>query len=163
MLVVASCLPSASLAWATCTFRWVSTPMVTRVGSGWAMVVMAVSLREVGWTAPASRAGGQHCDGASCPGSYEVTSAWLVVPCGAAARADRSTPRAQGHGPTGSGSTATTTARSSQWANLKDVELANLCRDTIAEVLDAARQGIARVRREPTLLFSFLRYCGLEL
>jgi hypothetical protein len=137
--------------------------MVTRVGSGCAMVVMAVSLREVGWTAPASRAGGQHCDGASCPGSYEVTSAWLVVPCGAAARADRSTPRAQGHGPTGSGSTATTTARSSQWANLKDVELANLCRDTIAEILDAVRQGIARVRRESRLLFSFLRYCGLEL
>jgi hypothetical protein len=87
----------------------------------------------------------------------------LVVPCGAAARADRSTPRAQGHGPTGSGSTATTTARSSQWANLKDLELANLCRDTIAEVLDAARQGIARVRQEPTLLFSFLRHCDLEL
>jgi hypothetical protein len=163
MLVVASCLPSASLAWATCTFRWVSTPMVTRVGSGCAMVVMAVSLREVGWTAPASRAGGQHCDGASCPGSYEVTSAWLVVPCGAAARADRSTPRAQGHGPTGSGSTATTTARSSQWANLKGVELANLCRDTIAEVIDAARQGIGRVRRKRALLFSFLRYCELEL
>jgi hypothetical protein len=137
--------------------------MVTRVGSGCAMVVMAVSLREVGWTAPASRAGGQHCDGASCPGSYEVTSAWLVVPCGAAARADRSTPRAQGHGPTGSGSTATTTARSSQWANLKGVELATLCRDTIAEVLEAARQGIGRVRQEPTLLFSFLRHCELEL
>jgi hypothetical protein len=137
--------------------------MVTRVGSGCAMVVMAVSLREVGWTAPASRAGGQHCDGASCPGSYEVTSAWWVVPWGAAARADRSTPRAQGHGPTGSGSTATTTARSSQWANLKDLELANLCRDTIGEVLDAARQGIGRVRQEPTLLFSFLRHCELEL
>jgi transposase len=49
------------------------------------------------------------------------------------------------------------------WANLKGVELANLCRDTIAEVIDAARQGIGRVRGESTLLFSFLRYCGLEL
>jgi transposase len=49
------------------------------------------------------------------------------------------------------------------WANLKDVELANLCRDTIAEVLEAARLGIARVRRESTLLFSFLRHCELEL
>jgi hypothetical protein len=29
--------------------------------------------------------------------------------------------------------------------------------------LDAARQGIARVRRESTLLFSFLRHCELEL
>jgi hypothetical protein len=49
------------------------------------------------------------------------------------------------------------------WANLKGVELANLCRDTIPEVLDAARQGIGRVRGESTLLFSFLRHCGLEL
>jgi hypothetical protein len=49
------------------------------------------------------------------------------------------------------------------WANLKDVELANLCRDTIPEITDAARQGIARVRRQSTLLFSFLRYCGLKL
>jgi hypothetical protein len=69
----------------------------------------------------------------------------------------------QGHGPTGSGSTATTTARSSQWANLKGRELANLCRDTIAEVLDATCHGIARVRRESRLLFSFLRHCELEL
>ena len=49
------------------------------------------------------------------------------------------------------------------WANLKGVELANLCRDTIAELQDAARQGIARVRHQRSLLFSFLRYCGLEL
>lgn len=49
------------------------------------------------------------------------------------------------------------------WANLKGVELANLCRDTIPEVLDAARQGIGRVRHERRLLFSFLRHCGLEL
>jgi transposase len=49
------------------------------------------------------------------------------------------------------------------WANLKGVELANLCRDTIGEVLDAARLGIARVRGEPRLLFSFLRHCELEL
>jgi transposase len=47
------------------------------------------------------------------------------------------------------------------WANLKGVELANLCCDTIAEVLDAARAGIGRVRQERTLLFSFLRQCGL--
>jgi hypothetical protein len=49
------------------------------------------------------------------------------------------------------------------WANLKSVELANLCRDTIGEVLDAARQGIGRVRQEHRLLFSFLRQCELEL
>jgi transposase len=44
------------------------------------------------------------------------------------------------------------------WANLKGVELANLYRDTITEVTDAARQRIGRVRRESTLLFSFLRH-----
>jgi transposase len=49
------------------------------------------------------------------------------------------------------------------WANLKDVELANLCRDTITEITEAARQGITRVRRDSTLLFSFLRHCDLEL
>jgi transposase len=49
------------------------------------------------------------------------------------------------------------------WANLKGQELANLCRDPIGEITDAARQGIARVRRESRLLFSFLRHCGLEL
>ena len=49
------------------------------------------------------------------------------------------------------------------WANLKGVELANLCRDSIAEVLEAAWQGIGRVRQERRLLFSFLRHCGLEL
>jgi len=49
------------------------------------------------------------------------------------------------------------------WANLKGQELANLCRDTTAEVLDAAQRGVGRVRRESALLFSFLRYCGLEL
>jgi transposase len=49
------------------------------------------------------------------------------------------------------------------WANLKGMELANLTRDTVAEVLMAAQQGVARVRREPALLFSFLRHCGLDL
>jgi transposase len=49
------------------------------------------------------------------------------------------------------------------WANLKGVELANLSRDTLSEVLDAARQGVARVRRQPALLFSFLRHCDLRL
>jgi transposase len=49
------------------------------------------------------------------------------------------------------------------WANLKDMELANLCRDSIAGVLDAAQKGIGRVRRKSALLFSFLRHCGLEL
>jgi transposase len=50
-----------------------------------------------------------------------------------------------------------------RWANLKEVALANLCRDTIGEVLDAARLGIARIRGESRLLFSFLRHCEPEL
>src|SRR5215211_2274255 len=163
MLVVARRLPSASLAWTTCTFRWVSTPMVTRVGSGCAMVVMAVSLREVGWTAPASGRADSTAMGplAQAPMRSRPPAWW----CPVGPRLEPTDQRRghQGHGPTGSGSTATTTARSSQWANLKGVELANLCRDTIAEVIDAARQGIGRVRRKRALLFSFLRYCELEL
>jgi hypothetical protein len=47
-------------------------------------------------------------------------------------------------------------------ANLKGAELANLARDTIAEVLAAAQQGVGRVRREPALLFSFLQHCSLD-
>src|SRR5919201_6959132 len=58
----------------------------------------------------------------------------------------------QGHGPTGSGSTATTTARSSQWANLKDVELANRACQSLEELAAAAEQGIGRVRGESELL-----------
>jgi len=50
-----------------------------------------------------------------------------------------------------------------RWANLDGVELANRCRDTIPEVLEAARQGIGRVRLEHRLWFSFLRHRGLEL
>jgi hypothetical protein len=47
------------------------------------------------------------------------------------------------------------TSRAASWPNL--------ARDTVAEVLAAAQQGVARVRREPALLFSFLQYCGLDL
>jgi len=37
------------------------------------------------------------------------------------------------------------------WANLKDVELANLPTTTLAEVADAATQGIKRVSMSETL------------
>ena len=46
------------------------------------------------------------------------------------------------------------------WANLKDVELANLCRDTIAEVIDAARQGLAESVRSPRCCFRFFGTAG---
>ena len=81
----------------------VSTPTVTPVGSGCAMVVMAISL-VVGWMARAGRVGGQHCDGSVGTGFYQVTLARLAAPGGwPRRRADRS---AQGHeagGPLGSG------------------------------------------------------------
>src|SRR5207247_1470442 len=56
MLTVSRRRPSWSLAWATWTSPWVSTPTVTRVGWTCAMVVMAISLRLRawgGWHAPA--------------------------------------------------------------------------------------------------------------
>jgi hypothetical protein len=58
MLTVSRQRPSWSLAWATWRSRWVSTPTVTRGRSGWAMVVIAVSLLRSGGGrhAPAGRA-----------------------------------------------------------------------------------------------------------
>jgi hypothetical protein len=46
---------------------------------------------------------------------------------------------------------------------VKDQELANLSCDTLAEVVHAAWQGIARVRRAWWLPYSFLRRCGLSV
>jgi hypothetical protein len=40
--------------------------------------------------ARADRAGGQHCDGSGCTGSYQVTFARLAMPWRSQARADRS-------------------------------------------------------------------------
>jgi hypothetical protein len=69
----------------------------------------------------------------------------------------------QGHGPTGSGSTATTTARSSQWANLKGCELANRCCADRKELIATAQVGSIRARRDPELLRSFLAGTGLTI
>jgi hypothetical protein len=49
------------------------------------------------------------------------------------------------------------------WANLKDVELANLPTTTLAEVADAATQGIQRVCKSETLAVGFLAHTGLTL
>jgi hypothetical protein len=49
------------------------------------------------------------------------------------------------------------------WANLKDVELANLPTTTLAEVADAATQGIKRVSMSETLAVGFLAHTGLTL
>jgi hypothetical protein len=51
----------------------------------------------------------------------------------------------------------------SLWANLKDVELANLPTTTLAEVADAATQGIQRVCRSDSLIVGFLGHTGLTL
>ena len=42
------------------------------------------------------------------------------------------------------------------WANLKDVELANLPTTTLAEVADATEQGIQRVCTSDSLIVGFL-------
>jgi DDE superfamily endonuclease len=49
------------------------------------------------------------------------------------------------------------------WANLKDLELANLPTTTLAEVADATEQGIQRVRKHQDLVVGFLAHTGLPL
>jgi transposase len=49
------------------------------------------------------------------------------------------------------------------WANLKDLELANLPTTTLAEVADAAEQGIQRVCNSDDLVGGFLAHTGLTL
>ena len=47
--------------------------------------------------------------------------------------------------------------------HLKDVELANLPTTTLAEVADAATQGIQRVCKHQDLVVGFLAHTGLTL
>jgi len=49
------------------------------------------------------------------------------------------------------------------WANLKDLELANLPATTLAEVADATTQGIQRVCKSDNLVVGFLAHTGLTL
>ena len=49
------------------------------------------------------------------------------------------------------------------WGNVKAVELANLCPDTIDEARDAAEAGLKRVSSSPQLCFAFLAHTGLSL
>jgi hypothetical protein len=48
------------------------------------------------------------------------------------------------------------------WASLKDVELANLTSEHLADITTAAHAGIDRIRRTPRLLYSFLHAAGLK-
>lgn len=49
------------------------------------------------------------------------------------------------------------------WGNVKAVELANLCPDTIDEARDAAEAGLKRVSSSSQLCFAFLARTGLSL
>jgi transposase len=51
----------------------------------------------------------------------------------------------------------------SLWANLKDLELANLPTTTLAEVADATEQGIGRICKRDSLVVGFLAHTGLSL
>jgi transposase len=48
------------------------------------------------------------------------------------------------------------------WGNVKGQELANRCATDLAEVDQAVRGGMARVRRSRRLPFSFLKHAGLS-
>jgi transposase len=49
------------------------------------------------------------------------------------------------------------------WGNLKSMELANLCSDSIDEVANIADDGLDRIGSDAALCFAFLRHCGLRL
>jgi transposase len=49
------------------------------------------------------------------------------------------------------------------WANLKDLELANLPTTSLAEVADTTEQGIQRVCKQQDLVVRFLAHTGLAL
>ena len=49
------------------------------------------------------------------------------------------------------------------FGNLKSTELANLCRDSIAEVEASAENGLDRIGSDALLCFAFLRHSGLSL
>lgn len=49
------------------------------------------------------------------------------------------------------------------WGNVKSVELANLCPDTIGDAHGAAQAGLDRVGTSYQLCFSFLEHTGLSL
>jgi transposase len=49
------------------------------------------------------------------------------------------------------------------WGNVKGVELANLCPDTIEQAREAAEAGLQRAGTDYQLCFSFLDHTGLSL
>ncbi len=49
------------------------------------------------------------------------------------------------------------------WCNVKAVELANLCPDTLGQARTAAETGLKRVSSSSQLCFAFLAHTGLSL
>src|SRR5215218_4322692 len=115
MLTVARRRPSASLAWATWTSRWVSTPTVTRGRCSCAMVVMPSPFCDQAVDGTRRRAGGQHCNGSGATGSYQVTVARWRCPWRPQREPTGLATRHKASGTTGQTLATTTTARSLQW------------------------------------------------
>src|SRR5215218_1831459 len=119
MLTVARRRPSASLAWATWTSRWVSTPTVTCGRSRCAMVVMPSPFCDQAVDGTRRRAGGQHCNGSGATGSYQVTVARWRCPWRPQREPTGLATRHQASGTTGQTLATTTTARALQWNKLE--------------------------------------------
>src|SRR6266508_1687732 len=115
MLTVARRRPSASLAWATWTSRWVSTPTVTRGRCSCAMVVMPSPFCDQAVDGTRRRAGGQHCNGSGATGSYQVTVARWRCQYQPQRESTGLATRHKASGTTGQTLATTTTARSLQW------------------------------------------------
>src|SRR5215218_2794818 len=119
MLTVARRRPSASLAWATWTSRWVSTPTVTRGRCSCAMVVMPSPFCDQAVDGTRRRAGGQHCNGSGATGSYQVTVARWRCPWRPQREPTGLATRHKASGTTGQTLATTTTARSLQWNKIE--------------------------------------------
>src|SRR5512132_3553080 len=119
MLTVARRRPSASLAWARWTSRWVSTPTVTRGRCRCAMVVMPSPFCDQAVDGTRRRAGGQHCNGSGATGSYQVTVARWRCPWRPQRESTGLATRHQASGTTGQTLATTTTARSLQWNKIE--------------------------------------------
>src|SRR5512133_2846045 len=119
MLTVARRRPSASLAWARWTSRWVSTPTVTRGRCSCAMVVMPPPFCDQAVDGTRRRAGGQHCNGSGATGSYQVTVARWRCPWRPQRESTGLATRHKASGTTGQTLATTTTARSLQWNKIE--------------------------------------------
>src|SRR5512132_1321410 len=119
MLTVARRRPSASLAWARWTSRWVSTPTVTRGRCRCAMVVMPSPFCDQAVDGTRRRAGGQHCNGSGATGSYQVTVARWRCPWRPQRESTGLATRHKASGTTGQTLATTTTARSLQWNKIE--------------------------------------------